>query len=302
MPRWLARQLGWKNSPALVIILQAVLFGFASSSDSREAWFLVFIVAALINLWAWLDTLRWYRAMVDTPTSRIGSAAQGFVELLGVGHPLPDRLVLSPFTHLPCLWYRFSLERQKDGQWRQEEQGESEQSFLLDDASGRCEIDLEGVQVITTHKEVRTQGDERYTEYLLLKGDRLYALGDFASFNGVQIQLDRRVDVGNLLADWKADQRKLHQQFDLDRNGAIDDSEWQKARRAAEEEVESRHREIRNTPTQHRLRKPAGRKPFLIANHPPEKLGRQYFWLSLGYLALLFLCLFGIAWSSRITS
>lgn len=300
MPRWLARQLGWGNAQGLALFLQAILFGFALSAHSGKAWFSVFSLAALINLWSWVEALRWYRAMVDTPTSRIASAAQGFVELLGVGHPLPDRPLLSPFTHLPCLWYRYSLERRRNGEWRQAEQGESEQPFLLDDASGRCEIDPEDAQVITAHKEIRTQGDERYTEYLLLKGDRLYALGDFVSFSGEQISLDQRIDVGNLLADWKADQSELRQRFDLDRNGAIDDTEWQQARRAAEQEIERRHRDIRSTPTQHRLQKPNGRKPYLIANHPPEKLGRRYFWFSLVYLTLLLSCLVGIAWSARL--
>jgi hypothetical protein len=44
------------------------------------------------------------------------------------------------------------------------------------------------------------------------------------------------------------------------------------------------------------LRKPGVRKPYLIANHPPEKLGRRYAWVSAGYLVLLLGCLFGIAW------
>lgn len=302
MPRWLARQLGWGNSQGVAFFLQAVLFGFALSSNSGKVWFPVFILAALINLWAWIGALRWYRAMVDTPTSRIASAAQGFVELMGVGYPLTDRPLLSPFTHLPCLWYRFSLERRRNGEWRQAEQGESDQPFLLDDTSGRCEIDPDGVHVITSHKEIRTQGDERYTEYLLLKGDRLYALGNFVSYSGEQISLDRRIDVGNLLADWKANQSELRQRFDVDQNGTIDDGEWQQARQAAEKEIELRHQEIRKTPTQHRLQKPPGRRPFLIANHPPEKLGRRYFWFSLAYLALLLLCLIGIAWASRLSA
>jgi hypothetical protein len=60
--------------------------------------------------------------------------------------------------------------------------------------------------------------------------------------------------------------------------------------------VARRHQEIRMQPTQHRLHKPSVRKPYLIANHPPEKLGRRYAWVSAGYLVLLLGCLFGIAW------
>lgn len=297
MRRWLARRLGWRNTQVLPLVLQGGLIGFASSAESNRVWLPVFIALALINLWAWIAAMRWRRAIVDTPTSRIASAAQGFVELIGTGQPLPDTRLLTPFTQLPCLWYRFSIERRKNGEWQQSEQGESDLPFMLDDASGQCEIDPDGAQIHTTHKEVRTQGDERHTEYVLLKGDRLYALGEFVSLNGEQIRLDRRLDLGNLLADWKSDQADLHQRFDRDQNGVIDDAEWQLARKAAELEVEQKHHEIRRQPTRHQLRKPGSRKPYLIANHPPEKLGRRYAWFSAGYLVLLLGCLFGIAWA-----
>ncbi len=297
MRRWLSRRLGWRVTQGLPLVLQGSLIGFAASIESNQVWLPVFIVVALINLWAWVTSLRWRRAIVDTPTSRIASAAQGFVELVGSGQPLPNAPLLTPFTQLPCLWYRFSVERRKNGEWQHAEQGESELPFILDDGSGFCEIDPVGAQIHTTHKEIRTQGDERHTEYVLLKGDRLYAMGDFISVNGEQIRLDRRLDLGDLLADWKSDQTDLHRRFDQDKNGVIDDAEWQQARQAAEREVEQKHREIRNQPSQHRLRKPDSRRPYLIANHPPEKLGRRYAWLGAAHLVLLLGCLFGIAWA-----
>lgn len=302
MPRWLGWRLKRRHLQSLPFFLQAVLLGIAFSSHSRSVWLGVFSAAALINLWAWVVALGWRRAIVDTPTSRVVSAAQGFVELIGIGQPLADTQLLTPYAQLPCLWYRYTVERREDGEWKQVEQGESDLPFILEDESGRCEIDPEGAEILTTHKETRTQDDERQTEYVLLKGDRLYALGDFVSFNGAQTVLNTRRDVGDLLGEWKADQADLHQRFDLDRNGAIDEKEWQLARTAAEREVARRHREIRNQPTQHRLQKPGSRKPYLIANHPPEKLGRRYAWLGAAHLALLLACLFGIAYSSLLAA
>lgn len=293
MPRWLGRH----RQQTLPFFLQAVLLGIASSAESPQVWLGVFAAAALINLWAWIVALSWRRAIVDTPTSRVTSAAQGFVELIGNGQPMAEAQLLSPFTQLPCLWFRYTLERRNNGEWRQVEQGESDLPFILDDGSGRCELDPVGAEILTTHMETRTQGDERHNESVLLKGDRLYALGEFVSFSGVQTALNLRLDVGNLLADWKADQPALHDRFDLDRSGVIDEKEWQLARQAAESEVARRHGEIRNQPTQHRLRKPDSRKPYLIANHPPEKLGRRYAWLSAAHLILLLASLFGIAWA-----
>jgi len=297
MKRWLARQIGWVDLHGLPLVLQFILLGFALSVMSSQIWLPVLAVSALLNLWAWVFAMRWRRAIVDTPTSRVASAAQGYVELIGVGQPLADTPLLSPFTQLPCLWYRYTVERKEDDEWKQVDHGASELPFNLQDDSGRCEIDPVGAAILTTHKEIRTQGDERQTEYVLLKGDRLYALGDFFSFSGAQVVLNTRLDVGDLLAEWKSDQADLQRRFDLDSNGAIDEQEWLLARQAAEREVARRHQEIRRQPTQHRLRKPRARKPYLIANHPPEKLGRRYAWFSAMYLVLLLGCLFGIAWA-----
>lgn len=299
MKRWLARQIGWVDLHGLPFVVQFLVFGFAFSLKSSQIWLPVLAVSALLNLWAWVFSMRWHRAIVDTPTSRVASAAQGYVELIGVGQPLADTQLLSPFTQLPCLWYRYTVERKEGDKWEQVDHGASDLPFVLQDDSGRCEIDPVGAVILTTHKEIRTQGDERHTEYVLLKGDRLYALGDFVSYNGAQTVLNARVDVGDLLAEWKTDQGDLRRRFDRDRDGAIDEQEWQAARDAAEDEVARRHQEIRNQPTQHRLQKPGSSKPYLIANHPPEKLGRRYAWFSALYLALLLGCLFGIGWAMR---
>jgi hypothetical protein len=304
MPSWLDRFFGrgtrFRHAQTLPIFLQALLLGGAFSAHSRPVWLSVFAAVALINLWAWINALTWRRAIVDTPTSRVTSAAQGFVELTGTGQPLADTHLLTPFTQLPCLWYRYTIERREDGDWKQVEQGESDLPFNLVDDSGRCEIDPAGAQILTRHEETRTQGDERQTEYLLLTGDPLYALGDFVSFNGSQAALNTRLDVGDLLAEWKTNPTDLQHRFDLDHNGRIDEQEWNLARQAAEQEVARRHQEIRNQPTQHRLQKPGSRKPYLIANHSPEKLGRRYALFSALFLALMLASLFGIAWALRL--
>lgn len=302
MRRWLALRLGWGSTEGLALFLQAVLFGLAFSLHSPRFWLPVFSLAALINLWAWIAAMQWRRAIVDTPTSRIASAAQGYVELIGVGQPLAATQLLSPYSQLPCLWYRFVVERRQNGEWRHADQGESDLPFNLEDETGRCEVDPVGAQILTTHKEIRTQGDQRQTEYVLLKGDRIYALGEFVSVNGAQVALNSRIDVGDLLGAWKSDQADLRRRFDLDRNGAIDEQEWQLAQLAAKREVERRHQEIRNQPTRHQLRKPRARKPYLIANHAPEKLGRRYAWFSAAYLVLMLGCLLGIGWAMRLTN
>lgn len=290
-------RLGRWRTDSLPFFLQVVPFGIAAQSDSSQLWLAAFCLALLINLWAWLLALGRRRAIMDTPTSRVASAAQGYVELIGTGQPLSDAQLASPMTQLPCLWYRYTVEERDNNEWKQTDHGESDLPFLLDDGSGSCEIDPRGAEIHTTHKETRTLGDRRTTEYILLKGDRLYALGEFNSDNGEHVVLDRRRDVGELLGEWKTDQTDLYRRFDLDRSGGIDEKEWELARHAAEREVEQRHREIRARPMRHFLAKPRWGKPFLISNHPPEKLGRRYGWLGAVHLILLVGALVGAGWA-----
>ena len=77
------------------------------------------------SLFAWLSVLRRHRLIVGTPTSRIASAAQGYVELLGnarrEGAP-----ILSKYLLLPCLWYRYKVERKNHkNQWHTVDTGKA---------------------------------------------------------------------------------------------------------------------------------------------------------------------------------
>jgi len=284
-------------SEALLFFLQAVPFGFALSSGTRIAWIAAFSLGAAINLWGWLIAFGKRRRILDTPTSRVASAAQGYVELIGTGQPLADTCLLAPYSQLPCLWYHYTVERRQNDEWRQVESGASDLPFNLDDGSGVCELDPRGAEILTTHQETRGEGDFRTHESLLLKGDRLYALGGFTSVNGAQADLDRHRDIGVLLGEWKQNQPSLKQRFDLDGNGAIDDREWQLARLAAEREVMRQHQERRARPLSHTLHRHESGLPYLISNHPQERLRRRYGWLAALHLLLLLAMLTGLGWA-----
>ena len=112
-----------------------VVFGF--QMQSRIGWLGCLGIMAAISLAAWASAIKWRRAINDTPTSRIASAAQGYVELQGSGLPLGGLPLLSPRMALPCLWYRYTTEeKDSDGKWKVVGRGESEASFLVDDGSG----------------------------------------------------------------------------------------------------------------------------------------------------------------------
>lgn len=306
MADWRARLGAWRSRlparlPGLLLVGQLALLGFAAQEGTRAAWLWALTSACGANLIVWLLYLRHSRAILDTPTSRIASAAQGYVELVGTAQPHGGDQPLSPLTQLPCLWYRYGVERREEGKWRYEDGAESDQPFELDDGSGRCVLDPAGAHIHSRHQEVRHEGDRRYTESVLLKGDPLYAIGEFGSTRGADQVLDARQDLGELLSDWKYDQAELHRRFDLDGDGALSAREWALAKLAARREVARRHQAIRLQPVRHHMKRPGGGGLYLITNHPPEAMGRRYARLAWLHLALLLAACAGLGWAVSLT-
>lgn len=257
--------------------LHVVILAIAAQAESAAVWPYALAAMSLVSFAAWTGNYRRLRHIADTPTSRVASAAQGYVELTGHAEHPPDNRLLSKLTSLPCTWYRYDIARKtSDNKWSHVESGESTEPFLLMDDTGQCVIDPEGAEIITSRKQTWTSGGYRYTEWLLLPRDQLYAIGEFATIGGANSVLDARSDIGALLAAWKKDHPQLLKRFDLDRNGTIDLREWELARRQARREVEAQHREIRMTDGTHVMRRPADGRLFLISNYLPGKLHSRY--------------------------
>jgi hypothetical protein len=250
---------------------------FGAHAEDRHAILLSLVVIAAIAFFAWMMSLRRLLAMSGTPTSRIASAAQGYVELVGSGRNHPDFQVLSRLTYLPCIWYRFVVEqRNSKNKWERVSSGRSDESFILHDGSGLCIVDPDHAEVIPRKKEVWTRGDFRYTEWLILPQETIYVLGEFSTLSGATADLDLKRDVGDLLAEWKRNQPQLLARFDLDKDGSISDKEWALARSQAKREVRKTHNDIRTQPGTNVLHKPRDGRLFLISNVDPEKLARRY--------------------------
>lgn len=254
-----------------------LLLGIAAQADSRFVWMVCLAGMSAVSFFAWIGNYRRYRHISDLPTSRVAAAAQGYVELYGRSENIPGTPVVSKLTALPCCWYRYSVERKSDDdKWGHVDSGVSNEHFLLVDDTGRCVVSPEGAEVVSSRKHTWTHGDYRYTEWLLLPQGRLYALGEFATVGGANAVLDERADLQVLLADWKKDQARLLERFDLNRDGTVDLREWELARLAARREVQKQHREIRLQDGVHLLRRPQDGRLFLLANELPEKLGRRF--------------------------
>ncbi|MDR3393982.1 MAG: GIDE domain-containing protein, partial [Parasulfuritortus sp.] len=254
------------------LLLAPISFQFDAPGIRTAGLLAIFVLA----LTAWLLSLRRLRAIRDTPTSRIASAAQGYAELTGKGRPMPGQEILSPARNLPCLWYRYRrFKRSGEDNWRQIDSGESDTPFILDDGTGRCLLDPVGAEILTDRKDSYQEDGYRLDEELLLIDAPIYALGEFRSQHGL---FDERTELGNVLEDWKQDQDDLLRRFDLNGNGEIEPQEWQLARAAAQREVDARRQAATDAPISHALIRPRSGRPFLIACFPPEQLTRRYRW------------------------
>ncbi|MGE5026934.1 MAG: hypothetical protein ACM3JK_00525 [Betaproteobacteria bacterium] len=245
---------------------------------SRDGWTFILGLIGTIGFFAWMGNSRRSRLILDTPTSRINSAAQGYVEFVGQARQTPECPLWSKLSQLPCVWYRYLVERKRndDNGYDVVERGTSDDTILIDDGSGQCYIDPDGAEVITSHKRVWGKDGYRYTEYLIAPLDTLYAIGEFTTLGGANSDLDFKEDLNALLAEWKQDKARLHERFDLNGDGQIDPREWELAVLEAKREVAKQHGEIRLRDGVHLLRKPNDGRLFLLSNLPEEKLARKY--------------------------
>lgn len=273
------------------------------------------VAMCLVGGWLWISRWSKMRHLLDTPTSRIRSAAQGYVELAGVLRSLPDvPPVLAPLTAKPCLWWRYRIEEYRSGgkrsNWRVIEQGCSEGLLRLSDATGDCLIDPRGAEVLPARRDCWT-GDlrhprgmpsggamawltghrqYRYTEERLHADEPLYAIGDFRTTGSGRQGRDLPAALGQVVREWKEDYAGQLRRFDKNGDGQLDQAEWSRVRLAAGLEAEQRHRLAGTLPAQHRLMRPGEGLPFVLSSHGEEVLARRYRWHAAGGAAL---CLLG---------
>ena len=254
---------------------------------SLFGWQLALGLIGAISFWAWHANLKRYRTVADTPTSRIASAPQGYIEIAGRGKQPPGEQLHSPMTGLPCLWYRYLVECKEDDRWETVESRISHDTFGIDDGSGLMLVDPDGAEILTSRKQVSNRGDCRHTEWTLIAGETLYVIGEHVTLGGANTPLDANADMGEMLAEWKKDRPSLLARFDANRDGEIDMDEWEAARRAAAAEVAESHFELRQQHGVHLMRKPAHGRLFLIANRKVEAVIRHYKLWSAIHLVIL---------------
>ena len=229
-----------------------------------------------------------FRFIRDTPTSYIRSAAQGYVVLKGIGEMIPGPEITSPFSQSRCLWYQCIVERRKqlnkNTVWLEESNEISDHIFHLHDETGNCIVIPDGAQVIpkinkkwygnhinVKHKHIQDSlilqrylsfGRYRFTEKLIMVADPLYVIGNFKSIQKTVHPETIKQQVEQLLNTWKLNPHRYLSDFDIDKNGKIQNEEWVLIRNKAELEVLKRHQKTEH----HTIQKPdESNQPFVIS-------------------------------------
>lgn len=288
---------------------------------SRDFWIITALLAAAVMGLFYLTfrNLRRARLIEDTPTAKVRSAPQGYVELEGWARCMDGAPVYAPLSGAPCAWYRYEVEKHvsdgKSSNWQTVESGTSEAIFHLQDDTGVCIVDPDGADIHPSIQQVwygstarpphgpghestgwfgrisgtLLGGNYRYSESRIRNHDPLYALGLFTNPGGEDAITPLSMEVGDLLRQWKRDPAELLRRFDKNGDGQIDPREWEEARQAAEQIV---LKQRAGRPPQAEvcvLRKPSAKgQPFILAAAQQGSLAGRYrrraFFAMLGFL------------------
>ena len=256
------------------------------------------VVASLAGFWMWQHGQRLARIIEDIPTSRIASAPQGYVELLGQACELADMSLVTGLSGTACLWYRWQIARRGgDGAhgndlltmlfshavYLPSEHEESQSCFGIQDGSGEAVIFPYGSEVIAAHRQTWHEGDARFTEERIMPGDPLYVLGDFSTHTPSSGQWEYVNDVASQLSIWQADKPQLLRRFDRNGNGVLDPDEWEAMHRESLRIAQEKQAQQLAAPTVHRVMAPDNGHHYLISSQPPKMLASHYrFWRTFG--------------------
>ena len=272
-------------------------------ADPSDFWFWVLTLGVAISGGGWFAfrSLHIARLIEDTPTSRVRSAAQGYVELAGRCRPLDGTQNLAPLTQRPCVWWKYRVQQRTESgpsgkrrqSWRTVSSGRSEQPFMLDDGTGECIVQPAGAEILAGESTtwygstpwptqppgarlVRSSGHQyRYFEERIYELEQLCVLGQFATHT-TDSSHDLKAETAALLAEWKQDQAGLAERFDRDRDGRVSMNEWEQAREEARRTVAERQIERPVQAALNVVRRPEGGQLFLIAAFPGGDLAKRY--------------------------
>ena len=75
--------------------------------------FVLAVIATVTGYGLWRNGMKLRSLSSNTATSKVASAAKGFVELSGIARALNSEVLRDPIAHKPCVWYHFETEERK---------------------------------------------------------------------------------------------------------------------------------------------------------------------------------------------
>jgi hypothetical protein len=249
-------------------IIQQALFGLV----------LLALFAFAFNWWRYL-------AIAKAPVSSIAAAAQGYIELNGLATKEPP--IITPLHGDPCVWYRsWAYARDHKNLWRLVDYTQSHNVFQLEDDSGVCRVNPHGAEVVHMLKKTSFQHNHRYVEEYLPANQPLYLIGYLDTRHHFTSEETIKKHMGHLISDWKENPTKMLFRFDLDRNGEIDQSEWEKARAQARAEVSLQQMNQAHT-GDYEIAAPTNGQLYLLSGMSPDFLRNSYRCWVITHLAVL---------------
>ena len=276
------------------------------SGNQFKFWLIVIGLAAgaVYSFWYAFKSWAKNRVIEDTATSRVRSAAQGYVELSGRGVMPPNAENKGPLTGMPCTWWRYKIEERRysgrSRSWSTIQSDTSAVPFLLDDGTGQCLVDPRGAEVFPGASDVWYGPSEwpemhipngtgifgwlvdtfvtdkyRYTEHRLQPHEHVCALGAFRSLGGVSVE-DPDAATAELLREWKQDQAALLARFDSNHDGTLSSAEWDEARAAARRQVQDERMSETRPPSLNVMAEPTDGRAYLLAASDGESLAQRF--------------------------
>ena len=225
---------------------------------------LFFLFGVIVSLYLCYLFLLKVRIIEDTPTSKIRSAAQGYVKLCGEQKYFIGKPLISPFTQKSCTWYKYEIGQYRRGNWIQIECQCSDNLIEMYDETDVCLIDTKGAEIIvpidaihywegigksrtlanipTSSTKVSYMPDPYiYKEYVMNDDELLYVMGHFETvstkINPLYLTFYKEVQIKKLLDRWKKNKGKLLSYFKKDEKDNLTEEEWQVVSQIANKRV-----------------------------------------------------------------
>ena len=266
--------------PYLLDQIAVVVVAGTFFTDNIALQFSGYIIAVPLSVWVGLNCKRLRQYILDTPRSKIASAAQGFVELQGKARFYADNTTQGFFHGPPRVWHRYRISGATGSRT-----GESELPFLISDDSGDCVVNASDATVFSSSRRNFYQLGGYYQTEFIRHGAEIYVIGELRTNGCDKSFYSEKTELNSVLKTWKRDEAWLLGEFDANNDGQLCLEEWEVARNRAKGIARDKYEIKREDHVETAIRKPSNGMPMLISDKSPAILARNFRYR--GYFNLL---------------